>query len=204
LNNPSIESLNLDGNDIGAEALQVICKMISEAKGCRLQRLSLEHNPFGTEGVLHLAKVVARTLRYLNWAGNQIEDAGVAALKAAVQKKTNCLFELSGLESSKKKKLAVSSSEIKSQGPAKKKKTVTAATSSRLLPNIKEQDSDRSQIHLCTSEPTPTTTSTMAAHPTSTSDNAACGSHDGSDDGGPTSSMNESDDAPSSSPSVCT
>jgi hypothetical protein len=47
LDNPSIESLNLDGNDIGAEAFQANCKMITEVK----RRLSTAAFEFGAQSV---------------------------------------------------------------------------------------------------------------------------------------------------------
>jgi hypothetical protein len=61
------------------------------------------------EVALVLDKLIAtsRTLRYLDVAGKTFQAAGVAALKAAAIKKTTCLFETSGLESSESRKRTV-------------------------------------------------------------------------------------------------
>lgn len=151
LDNHHIQSINLDDNDIGADALKAICKMITESKSSQLQRLSLENNQFGDEGAFVLAKLVesTETVRYINLAGNKFGHTGVTALKASVAKKTNCLMEISGMrvaeddntndsKGSSGKRPAVSSSGDSSGTDRKRKEVVPVDT--RLLPDLEELD----------------------------------------------------------------
>lgn len=210
LDNSSIESLNLDENDIDSEQLKALCRMIYQAKDSKLQRLSLESNPFGDEGASFLAKLISssRHLRFLNLGDNNLQAAGVAQIRAATKKKTSCLFEVSGLEAiqrNRKRAIGESTEDSNEEHANKKQRenpsskpsaAASAAPVSSSQPSSSFGGSMRNQSSSNTSSSNETE---MAPESSAGSDNGI--NHGtGSDDGAPTSSMNDSsDDSPSSS-----
>jgi len=211
LENSSVESLNLDENEIGVESLKVICRMISQAKGSKLQRLSLENNPFGDEGATILAKLIAssRHLRYLNLGGNNLQATGVSHIKAAIKKKRSCLFECSGLETielNRKRAIGESTEDSNEDQAANKKPRANPAgnpsatgsppMAAQTMVSSSQPSSSFGSMRNQSSSNTSSSNETEMA-PNSTGSDNGINNGAGSDDA-PTSSMNDSDDAPSS------
>jgi hypothetical protein len=58
LDNPSIESLNLDGNEIDGTAMTALCMVLLGPPNSKLKRLSLHNNSFGDDGARALEQII--------------------------------------------------------------------------------------------------------------------------------------------------
>jgi len=105
LDNHSIESLNLDDNDIDAAGMTTLCKLILGSQSSQLKRLSLQNNAFGDDGAAALEQVITstETLRYLCLRNNMLSENGIAILKKAIMNKKDYMFEITGLKLAKAK-----------------------------------------------------------------------------------------------------
>lgn len=119
LENRSIVSLNLSDNGIDGPTCTANCKTICDSP-TQIQRLSLENNPIGDAGAKALAELIAsnHTIHYLNLGCNVFSEAGIAIVQKACKKKTEYLFEVSGLPSNNKRKRDVTSSEDSQDSPS--------------------------------------------------------------------------------------
>jgi len=212
IDNLSVESLNLDDNDISSNKLKSICSMINENKCTNLQRLSLEKNSFGDEGVPFLSKLITsnKKLLFLNLAGNVFSTDSVNSLKAAAKKRTDCLFEICGLvatDSTSRKRPPPTSAALH---PPDKRRMMQTSSQLQNLEALRANNAE-GQHQIYASSQTQSSsldenkdTSTGSDDPTG-SDNPPSGSFgtdEGPTDEGRTSSINnDSDDTPGSSSS---
>ncbi|KAL3915540.1 MAG: hypothetical protein SGILL_005602 [Bacillariaceae sp.] len=122
LENPSIESLNLDGNDIDGNSMRILCKLLLGCPSTQLMRLSLQYNPFGDIGATALHEVIMnnRSLRYLCLRENMLSRKGASLLQQAKRSKRGYLFEVSGLNVS-------SGPDRVEEPPLKKQRTLDSA-----------------------------------------------------------------------------
>lgn len=203
LDNPFLESLNLDENEMTADSLKFLSRMINQSKECKLKRLSLQNNPLGDEGAGILAKLItsSRHLRFLNLGGNGIQAAGVSLIRAAINKKNSYLFEVSGLEMvnfNRKRAIGESTEDsTEDQGANKKLRAVPSTSGNPAASQVvssSQPSSSFGSIRNQSSSNTSSSNETEMAPNSTGSDNGI--NNAGSDDA-PTSSMNDSDDSPS-------
>jgi hypothetical protein len=202
LGNESIESLNLDDNNIGSATMKKYCGLISNSNSCQLRRLSLENNPFGDEGAQALAGLIDshRALRYLNLRSNKLNQEGVDMLTQAALNRKDCLFEITGLEvdptASRKRSLSDDDDDDDTEGPRRKQRRFVSQ--SDILPNLEDLDQEvwkEDSTKADSAEDTPSSNANDESDEPPTSSG-----NDGSDDGvAPSSSANGTDDAPSTS-----
>lgn len=210
--NESVKSLNLDDCGINIDGLKTLCKMLARSKKNMIERLSLEDNPFGDDGAHVLAKFIGSSdhIRFIAVGGTCIEEQGSAEIRSAIKKRTKILTEVSGLLSLRGRKRAagISTSESNEDQTNKRRNLGSApnpATGTTVSNNGSSNPSSSgngSSGNGSSSQQQGSSTSSSndtELPQTSCSDNGQ-DAMNGSDEG-PTSSNNESDDAPSSAES---
>ncbi|KAL3893283.1 MAG: hypothetical protein SGARI_008268, partial [Bacillariaceae sp.] len=99
LENPNINSINMDENLITPAVFETIGSLIIECEKTKLGRLTLEACPIGDRGARILKRIMEynSSIRYLGIGRNAMSTEAVASLmRHAKKKRYQYLFELSG------------------------------------------------------------------------------------------------------------